>query len=172
MPQTFGVLLAVVLGVGGAMQVGLLGAMSRQRGSIEATWVSILGTVFAVSLVLAIQLARGTPLALPPPFTSWVTFGAIVIGSGTLLTLAAAGLPGYFLLTGLFAAPYLIGASFLVPRLGVGLFLGAIIAGQLFGGLAIDHLGAFGTAARPIDAVKIAGVAALFLGVILIRGVR
>ncbi|MDQ3694300.1 MAG: DMT family transporter [Chloroflexota bacterium] len=172
MPQAIGVLLAIMLGAGGALQVGLLGAMSRQRGAIESTWVSILGTVFALSLVLAIQAARGVALTLPSPFTSWPTFGLLAMVSGILLGLAVAGLPIYFVVTGLLAAPYLIGASYLVPRLGVGLFLGSIIAGQLIGGLVIDHLGAFGTAARPIDLVKLGGVAALLLGVVLIRGLR
>lgn len=172
MSLVFGVLLAVALGFGGALQVGLLGAMSRNRGSIEAVWVSILGTVLAISLVFTIQTVRGVKLALPPPYDSWWPFAVVFLASALFLAWAIAGLPLFFVLTGMLAAPYLIGASFLTPRLGVGLFLGAIIAGQLLGGLVIDHFGAFGTVPRPIDAMRLLGVVALFLGVVLIRGFR
>lgn len=166
------VLLAMLLGMGGALQVGLLGAMSRQRGSIEAVWISILGSVLVVALVFTVQLGRGVKLSLPAPFDSWMLFGAVFLATGVLLVLAIAGLPLFFVLTGMLAAPYLIGASYLAPKLGVGLFLGSIIAGQLLGGLILDHVGAFGTDVRAVDAMRLVGVAALVLGVVLIRGFR
>ena len=172
MAQTLSVVIAILLGVGGGLQVGLLGAMSRSRGSIEATLISILGTITVISAVLAVQSVRGAHLALPPPFTSWLLFLGITVAAGMLLALGLTGLPAYFALTGAFAAPYLIGASFLVPRLGVGLFLGSVITGQLLGGLLLDHLGALGTEARPIDAPRLLGALALIAGVILIRGFR
>lgn len=163
---------AILLGVGGAVQVGLLGATSRYRGSIEAVWVSILGSVLVVSLVFTVQTVRGVKLALPPPYDSWLPFAATLLATATLLVWAIAGLPLFFLITGMLAAPYLMGASYLAPKLGVGLFIGSIIAGQLLGGLIIDHVGAFGTEARPVDAMRLLGVAALLLGVVLIRGFR
>lgn len=172
MTVVFSVLLAIALGFGGAMQVGLLGAMSRQRGAIESVWISILGTVVVVALMFTVQLVRGVKLALPPPYDAWWPFAVVFVATGVLLAWAIAGLPLFFVFTGMLAAPYLVGASYLTPRLGVGLFLGSIIAGQLLGGLLIDHFGAFGTAPRPIDAMRLLGVAALFLGVVLIRGFR
>jgi uncharacterized membrane protein YdcZ (DUF606 family) len=122
--------------------------------------------------VFTVQSVRGVKLALPPPYDAWWPFAVVFVATGVLLTWAIAGLPLFFVFTGMLAAPYLIGASYLTPRLGVGLFLGSIIAGQLLGGLLIDHFGAFGTVARPIDAMRLLGVAALFLGVVLIRGFR
>lgn len=172
MTVVLSILLAVSLGFGGAMQVGLLGAMSRQRGSIEAVWVSILGSVLVIALVFTVQSLRGVKLALPPPYDAWWPFALVFVAMTVLLAWAIAGLPLFFVFTGMLAAPYLIGASYLTPRLGVGLFLGSIIAGQLLGGLLIDHFGAFGTEPRPIDAMRLLGVAALFLGVVLIRGFR
>ena len=55
-------------------------------------------------------------------------------------------------MTGLTAVPYLLAASYLAPKIGVGLFLAALIAGQLGGGVVLDHFGVLGTATRPIDA--------------------
>ena len=166
------VLFAMLLGMGGALQVGLLGAMSRQRGSIEGVWVSILGSVMVLALVFTVQSLRGYKLSLPPPYDSWVPFAAVFAATGILLALAIAGLPLFFVITGMLAAPYLIGASYLAPKLGVGLFLGSIIAGQLLCGLLLDHIGAFGTQPRPVDAMRLLGAGALLLGVILIRGFR
>jgi transporter family-2 protein len=68
------------------------------------------------------------------------------------------------------AGPYLFAASFLAPRLGVGPFMAAIIAGQLVAGVALDHVGAFGAAPRPVDLPRLLGIVALIAGVILIRG--
>lgn len=172
MTQAFGIPLAMLIGVSAAIQVSLLGAMGRQRGAVEATWVSILGTVFLISLILGVQTIRGVALDLPPIFTTWVTFGLLVVGSGVLLALAVSGLPAYFAVTGFFAAPLIFGASFLVPRLGIGLFLGSVIAGQLLGGLTVDHIGAFGVETRPIDLMRVVGVGVLLVGVMLIRGFR
>jgi transporter family-2 protein len=167
-----GIGLAIVLGGTSALQVALLGAMSRQRGAIEAAFVSLLGTITGIGLVLAVQTARGVVPALPRPFDRAAVFAAIALASGVLLSLGMRGLAPFFALTGLLAAPYLIGASFLTPRLGIGLFLAAVIAGQLAGGVLLDHLGAFGATPRPIDVARLIGIGALLLGVALVRGVR
>jgi transporter family-2 protein len=74
--------------------------------------------------------------------------------------------------TGLTAVPYLLAASYLAPKIGVGLFLAALIAGQLSGGVVLDHFGVFGAATRPIDVVRVLGIVALLSGVVLVRGFR
>ncbi len=160
----------VVLGGTQALQVGLLGAMNRLRGPAEAAWVSILGTVVGLSLALALQTAAGRSLALPSPFTMPVVPGAIALAALAMLALAAQGIPAYLGLAGLLAVPYLLAASFLAPRIGIGLFLAAIITGQLLGGVVLDHVGAFGAAPRPVDLPRLLGVVALLVGVLLIRG--
>jgi transporter family-2 protein len=88
------------------------------------------------------------------------------------LVLASRGLPAYLALTGFLPVPYLLAASFIGPRIGLGVFLGAIIAGQLIGGIALDHVGAFGAVPRRIDAIRLLGAIVLAIGVILIRGRR
>ena len=171
MTQAASVAVAVLLGGTAALQVALLGAMSRERGPTEAAWTSLLGSVAALALVLAAQAVRGSP-ALPAPFDRPAVFAVVAVGAGALLVLALRGIAPGFAVTGTLAVPYLIGASFLAPRLGIGLFLGAIIAGQLGAAVLLDHLGAFGAVARPVDPVRIAGIAALLVGVVLVRGGR
>jgi transporter family-2 protein len=170
MAQAIGIALAIVLGGTSALQVALLGAMSRGRGPAEAAWVSLLGSVLSLALVLAARAALGPAPALPPPFERLGPFVAVALAAGLLLGLGLRGIPAWFALTGMLATPYLLGASYLTPRLGIGLFLAAIIAGQLGGAVALDHLGAFGATPRPVDGLRLAGIGLLLLGVALVRG--
>lgn len=162
----------VSLGVTQALQIALLGVMNRVRGPAEAAYVSILGTLAGLTLALAIRGLIGSRPVLPPPFDHPGVTGAVALTSGTLLALLMRGLPVGYALTGLTAVPYLLAASYLAPRIGVGLFLGALIAGQLGGGVVLDHFGILGTATRPVDAIRVLGVAALLAGVVLVRGFR
>ncbi|MCA9877031.1 MAG: DMT family transporter [Thermomicrobiales bacterium] len=166
--------IAVVVGLGitQALQVSLLGAMGRVRGPSEAAFVSILGTFVGLTLALTIRGARGTRPVLPTPFDSPAVLGVLSLCTGVILLLALRGLPGGFIVTGLLAMPYLLAASFLAPRIGVGLFLAALITGQLSGGVLLDQFGFLGSATRPVDAVRIVGCLMLLAGVYLVRGFR
>lgn len=172
MSDAFWIAFVVFLGVMQALQISLLGAMNRARGPSEAAFISILGTLAGLTLALTLRGLTGSRPALPPPLDHPAATGAIALVTGTLLVLALHGLPGGFVITGLMAVPYLMAASYLAPKIGVGLFLAALITGQLGGGVILDHLGAFGGATRPIDAVRVLGVAVLLLGVFLVRGFR
>lgn len=172
MSGTFWIAVVVGLGITQALQVSLLGAMNRARGPSEAAFVSILGTFAGLTVALTIRGAQGTRPDLPEPFNQPAVTGVIAVVTSVLLISALRGLPGGFVITGLLAMPYLLAASYLAPRIGVGLFLAALITGQLSGGVILDHFGAFGGAERPVDLVRILGIAALLLGVVLVRGVR
>lgn len=162
----------VMLGITQALQVVLLGAMTRARGPSEAAYVSILGTLVGLSLALTLRGLAGSRPALPPPFDRPLAIGVVAIATGIVLVLALRGLPGGYVVTGLLAVPYLLAASYLAPKIGVGLFLAALITGQLGGGVVLDHFGVLGAAVRPIDPIRVLGVAALLVGVVLVRGFR
>lgn len=166
------IVIVVALGVTQALQIALLGAMNRARGPAEAAYISILGTLAGLSLALAIRGIVGSRPILPHPLDHPAVTGGVALLTGTLLTLALRGLPWGYAVTGLTAVPYLLAASFLAPKIGVGLFLGALIAGQLGGGVLLDHFAVLGTTTRPIDAVRVLGVVALLAGVVLVRGFR
>lgn len=172
MSQTIWIGLTILIGGTQAMQVALLGAMGRSRGPLEAAWVSILGSLAGISLALTLRTLSGARPVLPPPLGQPLVTGALALAIGSVLLTAVRGIPPFYATTGLLPVPYLVAASFLAPRLGVGLFLAAIVAGQLSGAVALDALGAFGAAPRPLDPARVAGVVALLLGVLLVRGVR
>lgn len=172
MSDALWIVVVVALGLTQALQVSLLGAMGGVRGPSEAAFVSILGTFVGLTIALTINGLRGSRPLLPPPFDNPAVMGALAVGTGVILLLALRGLPGGFIITGLLAMPYLLAASFLAPRIGVGLFLAALITGQLTGGMLLDQIGFLGGATRPVDALRIVGCVMLLAGVVLVRGFR
>ncbi|MBN8190337.1 DMT family transporter [Salipiger thiooxidans] len=57
----------------------------------------------------------------------------------------------------------------LMPKLGAASFMIAVIAGQVVGALLIDWTGGVGLAARPVDAMRLAGTAMVLLGAIVVQ---
>jgi transporter family-2 protein len=57
----------------------------------------------------------------------------------------------------------------LLPRLGAALVVALIVLGQMLGALAFDHFALLGVPENPISLTRLAGVALLVAGVVLIR---
>jgi hypothetical protein len=148
----------------------MLAAVGRERGAPEASWQSILATLAGIAAILAFRALRGDPPLLPSPLDRASVHIAIAILAGGGLILTARGLDPWFVVIGFFGLAFIVGAAALTPRLGIALFVSAVIAGQLLGALALDQVGAFGGEIRRIDGLRLAGVAALLLGVTLVRG--
>jgi len=164
--------IGVAIGAGfiSATQVGLIGVITRSRGPFEATWVSMLGSLSGMALLLGLLTFAGRRPDFASPFDGpWVYVGLATIMTTSLLVVGQ-GLPGYVLLTGLTSIPYLLVASWVGPKIGIAVFFAAIVTGQLTGSVLLDHFGAFGTTPRPVDLARGAGVLALLAGVVLIRG--
>jgi bacterial/archaeal transporter family-2 protein len=159
MNQVLFILIAVGAGMINALQLSMLGGISRDRGSFAATWISMLASLAGMALLMAVLAFRG--------LTAFAILAAIMT---TSLVLAGRGLPPYLLLTGLTSIPYLLAAAFVGPRIGLGVYFASIVTGQLTGSIFFDQLGAFGAAQRPVDGLRLAGVAFLIVGVVLIRG--
>lgn len=170
MDQILYISVAIMAGLISATQVGLIGAITRERGPFEATWISMLASLAGMALVLGIMSAVDRSPNLPSPFDSiWLYVILFVIMAGSLFV-AGQGLPRYVLVTGLTSIPYLLAASWAGPRIGIAVFLAAVVTGQLTGSVALDHFGAFGATPRPVDLARGAGIVTLIAGLVLIRG--
>ena len=84
---------------------------------------------------------------------------------------ALRALPWYAWLGGLYGAVFVSVAAFGAPRIGVGLLLTLLIAGQLAAAVLLDHFGAMGLPRQPIGLSRIAGLLLIVAGVVLIRKV-
>lgn len=82
---------------------------------------------------------------------------------------AARALPWYAWIGGLYGVVFVIAATWGVPRLGVALTITLMVAGQLLISLILDHFGAFGAPQQPINLGRLAGVALVIGGVIMVR---
>lgn len=166
------VAVAISAGVINALQLAMLGGINRERGTFEATWISMLASLAGMALVLGVATATGARPKLPFPFAMTATYALAAILMTTGLLLAARGLPPYLMLTGLTSVPYLLAAAYVGPKIGLGVYFAAVVTGQLTGSTVIDHVGAFGATERHIDWIRAAGIVVLLIGVAMIYGRR
>ena len=82
---------------------------------------------------------------------------------------ATRALPWYAWLGGAYGACFVVAAAWGVPRLGVAMTITLMVAGQLALSLILDHFGVMGVPQQPISLTRIAGVALVIGGVLLVR---
>lgn len=68
---------------------------------------------------------------------------------------------------GLIGALFVLAATVLVPRLGAAGLICAVVFGQMFGSLLLDHFGVLHPR-QPIDPVRVLGVALVAAGALLV----
>lgn len=164
--------IGVALAAGGVntLQLALLTGIRSERGPLGATWISMLASLGGMALLIAGVLLANGSVNLPSPFTRWWLFALLGVLFVGMLVLAGRGVPPHLLVTGALSIPYLIAAAWAGPRIGLGVYMAAVVTGQLSTSVVLDHLGAFGLEQRAIDPLRAAGVLVLVVGVVLIRG--
>ena len=143
-PALISILLALVGGVGVAMQAPTNAALSRAGGSVV--------------LAALISFAVGTVILA----TIWLSQR-----SGNLSDLKTA--PAWAWVGGAYGAYFVCVAAFVAPRLGLGAMLTLMIAGQLIAALLLDHFGLLGLPRHPATLARVAGVMLVLAGVVLVR---
>lgn len=129
-----------------ALQAAANGSLRTNLGDPRyAAFFSICGTVAtAVAIMLAMRPAPPSLTAMrEAPWWNWIG-GPL----GTLIVLAGAAL---------------------TPRLGAAAFISAVVAGQLFCSLLLDHFGLMDVPRQALTAGRLLGVAMLFAGVLLVK---
>jgi transporter family-2 protein len=143
--HTTAYLVTALIGVALAMQVGLNSMVRLHVGSAAgAALINFL--VGTVALAAAMLLMRA-------PVPSAAQLG---------------GIPWWGWLAGLAGASYVAGSAVIGPMIGGAAFIALIVAGQMAGALALDHYGALGFPERPVTALRLAGVALVVLGVVIL----
>lgn len=146
-PQTLYLSTAAIL-VGGALisiQSPLNAQLGKALGSpVNAALVSFLVGSLALSVIAAVQ--HVPPSAVP-----------------------TRGLPWYAWAGGLCGAVFVTAAAYAAPRLGVATMLSLAIASQLLVATLLDHFGVLGVPEHPISGGRIAGMALVILGVLIVR---
>lgn len=139
-------------------------------------------------LALILTAVAGGLIALQAPInaglgrsTGSLPAALVSFGVGTIALAAIVGLSGeggglgsifdvswYYLLGGLLGAVYVTNALIAVSAIGAGGVAAATITGQLVASVAIDRLGLFGLDQVALTPSRVAGVALLLAGTVLI----
>jgi transporter family-2 protein len=148
---------AVQLSIGAAVGAGAVlpvqGAINAQlRGDLEAplatgAWSFIVAaSTMLVVLAAALALSEGTPRPRPP-----------------------SSLPWWGWLGGFCGAAYVTAVFLLIPEIGVAQTVALTMAGQQLASVAVDRHGLLRLPRREVSAARLAGVALLLAGVVLIQ---
>ena len=71
---------------------------------------------------------------------------------------------------GVLGAIFVASSTFVLPRVGAGVFVAAVLFGQIIVSLVIDHNGYLGVPSDPITLQRVLGVLLVFGGLLLIKG--
>lgn len=135
--------------------------------------VIAVGTAMPLQALINARLGQATTGAL---FAATISFLVGTVALALLLLLTRTELPGQAQLLnlpawawagGLIGATYVAIAAFAVPRLGASALIALTVLGQLGGALLLDHFGVL-HAPQPATPLRVAGVALIFGGVLLV----
>jgi len=137
------IIVIILIGLAGGIAVGIqapLSSMISQRlGVLESIFIVHLGGALVVLIPLLI-------------------YGGGKLGNWRTL-------PWYALGAGAFGLVVIFSMSFVIPRIEVAPALIILLSGQLLVGSILDHFGFLGAVQRPIDLMRVVGLAVVFLGV-------
>jgi transporter family-2 protein len=136
------ILLGFLGGIAVGVQAPLASLISQRLGLLESIFILHLGGA----------LCAAAPL--------------IFIGGGQLS--AWQRVPWYALGAGAFGLVVIGAVSAAIPRVGASATTILIVAGQLVVGVLIDHFGFFDTLVRPLDLLRVAGLALVLTGAWLV----
>ncbi len=146
MGNAFYIAAAVAIGACLSLQPPINAVMARSLGSPTlAASISI-----AISLVLAVLV--------------WSIWSK---GAGDLTQLRA--LPWWVVLGGAVGVVFVAGGVIVAPVLGIALFFVCVVAGQLLAATLADHFGAFGMDVKPVNPMKLLGLALVLVGAALVQ---
>lgn len=137
-------LVAIAVGAGLTVQVGMNSTLARHIGS--PLWASVVNFAIGLAALVLCALAIGSRVApgSVPQVPAWAWLG------------------------GLLGAAYVASVTLLGPRLGALALLALVLAGQLGAALLVDHVGALGFARSPVTPTRLLGAALLVAGALLV----
>ena len=148
----------------------MLGALERQRGPLEAAWISGGGTVLMLALILGARALRGDGPELPAPLDRPWPFALVaapLAHVGDRIRARRPAVPAAE--RGCSAACSSPGRRSWRRASAWRWLFSAVTAGTLSGGLVLDHIGAFGAGVERATVMRLLGVLVVFAGVVIVR---
>jgi transporter family-2 protein len=88
---------------------------------------------------------------------------------GRALSAFGAPVPWWVYLAGMVGTAFVFGAILIAPVIGAAAFFVCVVAGQLIGATLADHVGLLGLEQHPVSLTKIAGLALVLAGAVLVQ---
>ena len=103
--------------------------------------------------------------------TVLVLVGCLVffVATGSPASFFPPGAPWFLYIGGFCGFLFILANAFVFPKIGAGASIALLVLGQGAAALAIDHFGLMGLARHPVSFSRLAGIALIVGGVILIR---
>jgi bacterial/archaeal transporter family-2 protein len=136
-----------------------------------------IGAGASVAVQQALNGSLRTSLGSPP----WAAFVSYLGGTLTILAVllvmrepwptpvAVTGSAAWSWTGGLFGAIFILISILLLPHFGAATVIALVVTGQMLASIGLDHFGLFGLTQHAVDLHRLAGVALLISGVVLIR---
>ncbi len=138
--------IALVAGAAVPFQAASNAALGRALG--HPLWATLSSLAVSVLVVVPLMLL----MRVPTP----------------ALSIAAQG-PAWLWLGGVAGVAYITAALVLTPKLGAASFIVSVIAGQMLASLLIDHYGLMGLTPKPAGVWRVAGIALILLGMVVVQ---
>ena len=138
--------IALMAGAAVPFQAGSNAALGRALG--HPLWATLCSLAVSMLVVLPVLWI----MRVPVPSWSHAIHG-----------------PAWWWSGGVAGVAYITAALVLTPKLGAASFIVSVIAGQMLASLLIDHFGWMGLAAKPANLWRIAGVALMLTGMVLVQ---
>jgi len=138
-----------------------------------ALWAAAAGALIPVMAVLNGRLGRGLGEPLHAPVILFVVGLLACVATALLSTrtlpnpVMLADVNALNLAGGLIVAFYVISATLLAPRFGVGNFILFAMVAQIIVSALIDHFGWFGVTQRPVNLMRAGGITLLLVGLLI-----
>ncbi|WP_210014486.1 DMT family transporter [Pseudomonas palmensis] len=139
-------LVALLAGAAVPFQAGANAALGRLLG--HPLWATLISLAVSVLMVLPALLLMRAPLP------QLANLGQV---------------PWWAWLGGVAGVAYITAALILTPRLGAAGFIVCVIAGQVLSSLIIDQWGLMGLPSRPVNGLRITGVALIIVGMLVVQ---
>lgn len=142
---------------------------------MELIFTVVIGLIGGIAVGTQTPIASAMSQRVGGAASSFIVHFGGLVASGVLL-MSRRGenidqwreLPWYMLCSGGFGLILFLTVSHTIPKLGAVSGVTLIIVGQLFAGIVIDYLGAFGAVPRDLDISRLLGLALLLAGAYII----
>ena len=138
-----------------------------------ALWAALAGGLIPIMAVLNARLGRALGEAFHAPMILFVVAlsASVLVGLSTKPVMPNLGglldASPIDLIGGLIVCFYVLSATLLAPKLGVGNFIMFAVVAQVITSAVIDHFGLLGVVVCEINAMRILGIAVLILGLVI-----